>query len=351
MESQAGQATHVALLSPSVGTPNVGDHFVEMAIRRLLRDDVVYHRFTVRRPLTTSELDAINATTCALVCGTNLYQHDWHSALTPGIVSRIRVPVVPFGVGGSARRLDEIEVSDTTREMIRMFHSRCALGSVRDPHGARVVAHAGVENAILTGCPVLFWGRQRVLPPVLPAERRRVVVTARNWLMHRWPDNVNHPVQINFLRTVLASFPPDQLVFAVHEDWDEQLVDLLDIPRPMVFRSERPEEYVSIYSNPENVILAMRLHAGLLAVANGVPAVFVGHDTRTYSGCNMMGLDYVELFEETCADECVERLRRIMDGDAALFAGLQARYERLRKAMAEFLEANSLPACALDDPA
>jgi hypothetical protein len=43
----------------------------------------------------------------------------------------------------------------------------------------------------------------------------------------------------------------------------------------------------------------MRLHAGMLAVANGVPALFIGHDTRTYSFCEMMGLECIELFADT----------------------------------------------------
>src|SRR5262245_53073879 len=97
-------ARKVALLSPAVGTGNVGDHFIESAIRRLLREETAYARFSIRRPLTPAEIDAINGTSCAVLCGTNLYQHDWESALTPEILARVRVPVIPFGVGGSAAR-------------------------------------------------------------------------------------------------------------------------------------------------------------------------------------------------------------------------------------------------------
>ena len=94
---------HIALLSPAVGTGNVGDHFIDVAIRRLLREDVVYHSFSIRRPLTAGEIEQINQTSCALICGTNLYQHDWESALTMANLERIKVPVIPFGVGSSAK--------------------------------------------------------------------------------------------------------------------------------------------------------------------------------------------------------------------------------------------------------
>lgn len=335
--------THIALLSPAVGTPNVGDHFIEAAIRRLLREDMVYHRFSIRVPLKKQEIDAINKTSCALLCGTNLYQHDWHSALTPEILELIRVPVIPFGVGSSARHLTNLEVSETTRQMIRILHSRCKLGSVRDPHSAEVVSHAGVENAILTGCPVLFWMRGKSLPTIKSIKRQRIVVTARNWLMHSWPKNVDNPVQIRFFQKLLKSYPANQLLFVIHEEWDERLVDLLNIPRKIVFKSDKPEDYMKLYNDHENVILAMRLHAGMLAIANGIPAVFVGHDTRTYSFCMMLGLDYIELFSKTSAEDCITSIQGVLDGNVTPFARMQSQYQEILKAMERFLDTNDLP--------
>src|SRR5260370_19455099 len=89
----------VALLSPAVGTRNVGDHLIEQAIRRLMGEDRVYHRFSIRRPLTATEIETINRSAGAILCGTNLYQHRWEAALTPETVARLRIPLVPFVVG------------------------------------------------------------------------------------------------------------------------------------------------------------------------------------------------------------------------------------------------------------
>jgi len=339
----SAQVQKIALLSPAIGTGNVGDHFIETAVRRLLQDNVIYLRFTVREPLTEGDIDVINDCDCALVCGTNLYQNQWFPTLSPEDLARIQVPVIPFGVGSSAARLDETEVSRKTYQMIRELHSHCAVGGVRDPHSAEVVARTGVENFILTGCPVLFWARGAALPEIRPRTKRRILLTARNWLMHRWPDNVNHPVQIEFLRRILASFPPDRLVFAIHEDFDTRLVDILKIPRRMIFQSDRPEDYVSLYTEPDQVILSMRLHAGMLGLANGVPAAFIGHDTRTYSFCQMMGLEYIELFSEDAPERSIVLLRRLSDGDVTPFVNAQENYRELRSAMVRFLRMNGLP--------
>ena len=344
MGSESNSSRAVALLSPAVGEEhNVGDHLIDLAIRRFFDPAMEFQSFTTRRTLHASEIEQLNACQCALVCGTNLYQKDWPCALTTEVLEAIKIPVVPFGVGSSAATLEERSLSQQSATMIRALHDHCEVGSVRDPHTAGIVSSAGVKNFKLTGCPVLFWAHAGELPAVRPMPRSRIVVTARNWLMHRWPDAVDHPVQREFLRRVFDSFPADQMVYAIHEDYDERLVEALDIPGSSVFQSDRAADYVPLYTNPENLVMAMRLHAGMLALANGSPAVFIGHDTRTYSFCQMMGLDYVELFSDNSSEECVRRMRQILESDVSSFAATAARFRELRQEMKSFLIANRIP--------
>jgi hypothetical protein len=281
-----------------------------------------------------------------LLCGTNLYQRDWESALTPSILNRIHVPVIPFGVGSSAASLDEQQVGRKTRDMIVALHGKCSAGSVRDPHTEGIVRRAGVDNASLTGCPVLFWSNGPSAPQFHSGRCRRLVITARNWLMHRWPDEVDHPVQIDFLRRIVSAFADDEVIFAIHEDFDERLVPTLGLSDSVVRRSVRHGDLIPLYEDPDNVVLAMRLHAGMLSVANGVSALFIGHDTRTYSFCDMVGLRYIDLFDPEAADEAIARLRAMLRGDTTEFGALPGNFERLHESMAAFLEVNRLPARA-----
>jgi polysaccharide pyruvyl transferase WcaK-like protein len=226
--------------------------------------------------------------------------------------------------------------------MIIALHAHCDTGSVRDPHALAVVSELGVKNVRLTGCPVLFWAQQPDLPPVRPIPHEDVVITARNWLMHRWPDAVDHPVQIAFLDTVIKNFSSVPWLYALHEDFDESLLSKLGIAERNIFRGSTAEDFIALYRDQKHVVLASRLHGGMLALANGVPAVFVGHDTRTYSFCDLMGLDYVELFSDGAADVATQRLRRILEGDASEFADLNRRFQSLRQEMSLFRRENSL---------
>jgi len=335
--------TDIALLSPAVGTENVGDHFIGRAILRLLGPGVAATRLTTRRALTDEEVAAAAECDAALLCGTNLYQSDWHAALDRPLLDRLGVPVIPVGVGGSAARLDHVDVGARTADMVRALHERCAAGGVRDPFSVEVVRRLGVENFALTGCPVLFWSGADELPLPDARPRQRVVVTARNWLMHRWPDAVDHPVQVEFLRRVLDGLRDHEVVFAVHESFDLSLLDTLGLGGDGVLVSEDPDDYIALYTDPDNVVLAMRLHAGMLALANGAPAVFVGHDTRTYSFCRMLGLDWIELFADGAAEACLAAVRAALAGDVAAQHAAAGPYRELRGAMAGFLEANGLP--------
>ena len=332
----------VALLSPAVGTGNVGDHFIELAIRRLLNPDTRFERFSVRRSLDDSDIDRINAADCALICGTNLYQRDWHSELRIRDLDRIKVPVIPFGVGTSAHSLAEHEVSAETAVMIRAIHDHCEVGGVRDEHSAEVVTGLGVRNVVVTGCPVLFWAGAGCLPAPRPTRREKIVITARNWLMHRWPDNIDHPVQIEFLAGVLEQLTGVELVFAIHEEYDRRLIDLLDLEQATVVDVDDPVPYIDLYTDPEVVVLAMRLHAGMLAVANGTPAVFVGHDSRTYAFCDLLGFSWVELFSPDAVSAAVGGLRRALDGKPDFPGAAAAQFAVLSQAMSDFLTSNEL---------
>ena len=334
----------VALLSPAVGSFNIGDHLIELAIRRLLPREHEFIRFSIREPLGNDEIARINQASCAVVCGTNLYQWHWEAALDRRTLDRITVPIIPFGMGASAANLDQVRVGHQTRTMIRALHERCVLGGVRDPYTLAVVREAGVSNAVLTGCPVLQWRSPEPIPAAMPRPRSKLVVTARNWLMHRGRNgSVNHPKQIEFLAGILHAFPDLRVTFAAHEPVDLVLVDLLRIPRSQVVSGTNLQQYIDIYTDPENVVLAMRLHAGMLSVANGVPTVFVNHDTRSYSFCQMMGMEYIQLFDDDAADAAITRLRWLLDGNVPPSRDVARTHAMLQAGMRRFLDANGLP--------
>jgi hypothetical protein len=165
--------------------------------------------------------------------------------------------------------------------------------------------------------------------------------------MHREPHNVDDPTQILLLKQVIDSFD-GEIIYAVHEPFDRNLISPLGLSQAEVFETDDPDKYLELYSDPDALVLGSRLHAGICALAQGVPTIFVGHDTRTYSFCDLMGLEYVELFDADAAERAIERVGRIAGGDVGEFSKLGERYQDLRVRMREVLVANDLPTAGFD---
>src|SRR5262245_9914351 len=127
----------LAFINPRLSTENAGDIFIaESAKRILVFDPAQSIDLDPRRPLAPGDLERMNACQAAVILGTSLWLRDlpgpgrWTLGLAD--LERIRIPIIPLGVGTS-RRFDEDDgFGPETLAILRRLHASCALGSVRD---------------------------------------------------------------------------------------------------------------------------------------------------------------------------------------------------------------------------
>jgi predicted O-methyltransferase YrrM len=276
----------LALLSAAVNGDNSGDALIVDAVRRILGGHRL-HELPLLQPLTSAQIEEINACDAAVICGTNLYQHVFNCPLTPAVISRIRVPILPLGVGSSAPigRLPAMNPEGV--QAVRMIHERCAVGSVRDPVALDFVRSLGIRNVELTGCPVLFHGLRE--PQFLEPSSERLVLSVRARLLHveeHW--NLK---QMETLKRLCRDFRP---VLLLQSPYDLPIAE--DLVREFGLESLHDDNWGA---GPmiQGVHLAtrtagFRLHFGMLSLAYGRPATFLATDTRTSGFCDMMGVPY-----------------------------------------------------------
>lgn len=276
----------LALLSAAVNGDNSGDALIVDAVRRILGGHRL-HELPLLQPLSPAQIEEINGCDAAVICGTNLYQHVFSCPLTPAVISRIRVPILPLGVGSSAPigRLPEMNPEGV--QAVRMIHERCAVGSVRDPVALDFVRSLGIRNVELTGCPVLFHGLRE--PQFLEPSSERLVLSVRARLLHveeHW--NLK---QMETLRRLCRDFRP---VLLLQSPYDLPIAE--DLVREFGLESLHDDNWGA---GPmiQGVHLAtrtagFRLHFGMLSLAYGRPATFLATDTRTSGFCDMMGVPY-----------------------------------------------------------
>src|SRR5688572_14777310 len=174
----------IAFIDPSVSTENVGDLFIVDSIRRILRfDENRSIRIDPREPITQDHIDSINRTDAAVITGTNLWYRQMAKpgrwTFTVDDLKKIKVPIIPLGVGTTRHYGDDNAFDPDTAEQIRLIHASCKLGSARDPRTVEALNEAGIKNVAMTGCPTMF----RSLSPTWSLKQKKskkVVVTVRH---------------------------------------------------------------------------------------------------------------------------------------------------------------------------
>jgi polysaccharide pyruvyl transferase WcaK-like protein len=330
-----GPNRRLAFLSAAVAGDNSGDALIQNAIERL----VPQHErqvFPLLRTLTGAELEQINASDAAVICGTNLYQGVFACALTPEIIRRIRVPILPLGIGCSAAVGEEPRMNEEGKRAVRMLHERCRVGSTRDPLSYDFVRSLGIKNVEMTGCPVLFHGGEE--PHFAPRAPGRVVVAIRARLLHVADGFLEKEVRTlerlcrEFKPTLLTQSPYDlEIAKRLHQRFDvPYLHDPTWTARPMLDAVAQADHTITF-----------RLHFGMLALSHGVPTQLIATDTRVSEFCEMMDLGYhhVSHYDD---DSLLAELR----AGAAPPAEFNRRWRILRQRMQRLLEQNDILAAA-----
>ena len=321
----------LALFSAAVNGDNSGDALIVDAIQRLLSPQAT-EIFPLLEPLTSLQIDRINACDMAVICGTNLYQHDFHCALTPAIVSQIRVPIFPLGIGTSAPIGQLPRMDAEGIRTVRMIHERCVVGSVRDPISLKFVQSLGISNVALTGCPVLFHALRE--PVFETASTDRLVVAVRARLLHveeHWGAKQYQTLERlcrEFRPTLVLQSPYD---VPIAEDLSSRfrvpvLHDAAYTAKPMIEGVQKASRTIGF-----------RLHFGMLTLAYGKPATLIATDTRTSEFCQMMGVAWHDIHSYT--DELlIKELHEEQPGRGTF----SLRWRELRDAMKGVLQAAGL---------
>jgi spore maturation protein CgeB len=321
----------LALFSAAVNGDNSGDALIVDAIQRLLSPHAA-EIFPLLEPLTGGQIEAVNACDIAVICGTNLYQQEFSCALTPGIIEKIRVPILPLGIGTSAPIGQLPKMSPEGVRAVRMIHERSPLGSVRDPISLQFVRSLGISNVELTGCPVLFHALKE--PVFKTTSTDRLVVAVRARLLHveeHWGAK-----QLKTLERLCREFRPTLVLQSPY-----------DLP---VAEELRARFHVQVLHDPhyaakpmlDGVLRAtrtigLRLHFGMLTLAHGKPATLIATDTRTSEFCDMMGVPWHDIHSYT-DDELIKELREPQPGREKFVA----QWRHLREAMIGVFKAGGL---------
>jgi hypothetical protein len=337
---------------------NIGDAFVYDSSLKLLNFDVL-DVVKIANP-TDTDIARYNAEFDYVFLRASNYIHPamkWEQAVP--VLEKLKIPVVVFGIGAQAPSRGPLTLSAETKRVLRLIADSTTSVGVRGAYTAEVLWDIGIKNVRIVGCPTAFRRNNPELRIDLPPLEtvQRVGVTLRREVSPAYAQQVGRYLSLHreLVKAMAARFDVElmaqgeveekKLVLGTPEQKAAALAQLrarpdakyyfdetmLALYQTRLFYSDVVADYEQLVRT-KDLVLGYRLHGNLMALANGVPAVYFTYDSRTS--------EFAETFAIPSFDVFADKPFRLEDfWDQALFEKFnRAFYQRYRDMRDFFIE-------------
>ncbi|MCR4266995.1 polysaccharide pyruvyl transferase family protein [Nitratireductor sp. ZSWI3] len=232
---------------------------------------------------------------------------NWEQAVP--ILKRLGLPVIGFGIGAQAPVKHKLQLSQETRTLLHLMADSTASIGVRGAHSAQVLWDMGIRNVRIIGCPTAFRRNDPDLRITLPPldSVRDVGITIRREVSPAYANDIARYLtfhrdlvkaaagRFNTVLMAQGEIEEKKLVMGTDEQQAEAIASLRSndwasawyfdatmerLYRERLFYSDVVADYEQLVRT-RDLVLGYRLHGNLMALANGVPAIYFTYDSRT----------------------------------------------------------------------
>jgi hypothetical protein len=137
---------------------NAGDYLIGFRARQLL--SLLYDSDIVaidRKAVGDHEYETFNRAKAVILCGGPAYQKNTYPDIYSLNLDRIKVPVIPFGLGYKDRmESKKFMFSKSSLKFVKEIHRKVYRSSARDIGTVQILAQNGIKNVVMTGCPAWY---------------------------------------------------------------------------------------------------------------------------------------------------------------------------------------------------
>ena len=326
---------------------NIGDFLIADRSRRLIQSlsgETEFLEIDRWRPI-DCYLDGINDRCRAVViCGGPAFGRNFYPDILPliGDLQRIKVPIVPLGVGAEGMQPSEVENFQFTKESVRALHcihDSCRVSGVRDEITKEILGKAGIKNVTVTGCPVMFdFDKACNGTFVPPASITRIVITP--------PANrKNYHKFLEMARSLRILFPDAEIIASFHRGilpdphtTVRSSVALLTLVAALRLRGifSRDTAYdlskLDFYRECD-LHVGYRVHAHVMFTSMNKPTFLIQEDTRGIGLSTTLGTDKMDMFANEKIEKIISTVSRESRSRFSSFNGLNPTREKYLKEM------------------
>lgn len=348
---------------------NIGDAFVYDSSLKLLNFTEV-DEVNIRNP-TDHEIDRYNNEfDFAFLRGSN-YLHpdmDWENA--PAVLSRLRIPILAFGIGAQAPSTGPLLLSEAAKRVLAIIAERSVSLGVRGNYTADVLWSLGIRNTRIIGCPTIFRnndpGLRIDLPPI--ENVRDIAYTLRREVDLSYANDMARylDLQRDTILDLMQRYQVDVLAQGEVEEknilWgdagqrDRAIAQLREqnwlrgpddpmeaLYQTNLFYADSVREFEHKLRT-KDLVLGYRLHGNLLGLANGVPSIYFTYDSRTVEFAETLQIPSFDVFSE-------RTFRLEAFWDQGLFEKFNRAYYLRYREMRLFLDENGADHKMVDEAA
>lgn len=338
---------------------NIGDTFVFESTLQLINYEQI-SCFNTYSKNVDEAVAALNECEVAIIRGSNYIhpQMDWGNL--PQVIERSRVPIVAFGIGAQAPRYEPIPLSESSIRFLRVLGERAYSVGCRGSFTASVLYDIGVKNVSPIGCPSLFRANNPGIRVDWPPERiDRIGFTTTRGFSPGYCDSIERATatQLDMLKRLSASF--DLYVLSQGElaekifyyraydrieeaklsmkrsGWDlGQAPWLEELYWRRIFHGLSPADYETMVKQCD-LVMGYRLHGNIMALSQGIPAIYVTYDSRTREIVDQLSIPHWDIMDGE--DFSLERYLSL-----DTFASFNQRFAINYGLVREFLSANGV---------
>jgi hypothetical protein len=348
---------------------NIGDAFVYDSSLKLLNFSTL-NGLNIRNP-SDADIERYNSEYGFAVLRGSNYLHpemDWENA--PSVLTRLRIPIIAFGIGAQAPATGKLELTRDARRVLECIAERCVSFGVRGSYTAEVLWLLGIRNARIIGCPTIYRKNDPALRIDLPPldQVRKVGFTLRREVGHDYAQDIRRylALQRDTILTLADRF--DLHVMAQGEVEEKKILWGAPEVREAAIAQLRAEGWLSGEADPleklyrsrlfyadsvaefeqfvrqRDLVLGYRLHGNLISLANRIPSVYFTYDSRT--------TEFVDTFKIPSFNVFGGQAFRLEDyWDQALFEKFNRAYYQHYRDARLFLEENRIPHKMVDEAA
>jgi len=270
---------------------NAGDYLIGDRAKKLLhkyvdKDIVEFSRFEELG----DKLEIVNSSKALFLCGGPAYSSNVYPAIYPLVadLTKIKVPIIPFGVGWCGKPMhtpDNFSFTEESIFFLQSIHKKIKNSSCRDVITEKILHNHGLDNVIMTGCPVWYdldCIGKKYKPP---SEVKRVVVST--------PDDPRLVFQfLKLVRLVKWTFNSAEINVVFHRgiypdhatSLKSSLIYILMALVSKLFGTKVKDVSYGIekmdFYNDCDFHIGYRVHAHLLFLSKRKPSLLINEDGR-----------------------------------------------------------------------